>query len=61
MFLLLDLGLFIVFTVTITVRYIRWPAIWKLTWHHPVHSLFIGTFPMASFLRPRFRPSRSLS
>ncbi|KAL7409010.1 voltage-dependent anion channel-domain-containing protein [Mrakia frigida] len=49
MFLLLDLALFFTFTTVISVRYIRWPQIWALTWHHPTHSLFIGTFPMSLF------------
>ncbi|KAG8988801.1 Plasma membrane sulfite pump involved in sulfite metabolism [Tulasnella sp. JGI-2019a] len=49
MFLVLDTILFAAFTITIATRYIRFPEIWRLTWTHESHSLYIGTIPMSLF------------
>jgi tellurite resistance protein TehA-like permease len=47
-FLLLDTFLFALFFVAMTLRYILFPKIWKATWKHETHSLYIGTFPASA-------------
>lgn len=43
----LNVTLFALFTVLSMLRYILWPEIWRAMVHHPIQSLFIGTFPIA--------------
>ncbi|KAI0298490.1 voltage-dependent anion channel-domain-containing protein [Russula brevipes] len=40
--------LFVLFTVATIIRYVRHPDIWSIMIRHPVHSLFVGTFPMGA-------------
>lgn len=45
-FLLLDIAIFIFFSVITVARYVLYPAIFPAMLSHPVHSLFLGTIPM---------------
>lgn len=46
-FFFLNCFLFVLFTLISIIRYTRYPwVIWPML-HHPVQSMFIGTFPMA--------------
>ncbi|KAI9068273.1 hypothetical protein FKP32DRAFT_173940 [Trametes sanguinea] len=45
-FFFLNLALFVVFNLLTIARYIIFPDIWSLMIHHPVQSLFVGTYPM---------------
>ncbi|TRM69752.1 voltage-dependent anion channel-domain-containing protein [Schizophyllum amplum] len=44
----LNVFLFLIFTAISTARYMLFPGIWSLMIHHPVQSLFLGTFPMGA-------------
>jgi len=46
-FLILDTVLFVLFSVAICTRYIKYPAVFALTITHPTHSMFLGTIPMS--------------
>ncbi|CDZ98037.1 Voltage-dependent anion channel [Phaffia rhodozyma] len=48
-FVVVDTILFTTFTIIFAVRYLRWPEIWPLTMRHPMHSLFLGCYPMSCF------------
>ncbi|KAH8119498.1 voltage-dependent anion channel [Phellopilus nigrolimitatus] len=45
-FLLLNLALFIILTIVGATRYTAFRNIWATMIHHPVASLYLGTFPM---------------
>jgi tellurite resistance protein TehA-like permease len=45
-FLLLNLVLFVIFLGMSVVRYLMFPDIWNIMLHHPVQSMYLGTFPM---------------
>ncbi|CDO69364.1 hypothetical protein BN946_scf184961.g6 [Trametes cinnabarina] len=45
-FFFLNLALFIVFNIFTIARYIIFPDTWSLMIHHPIQSLYIGTYPM---------------
>ncbi|KIY64145.1 hypothetical protein CYLTODRAFT_438308 [Cylindrobasidium torrendii FP15055 ss-10] len=45
-FLLLNIGLFLLFSAISIVRYTTWPDIWFIMSSHPAQSMFTGTFPM---------------
>ncbi|KAI8972220.1 voltage-dependent anion channel [Trametes punicea] len=47
-FFFLNLALFIIFNALTIARYVIFPDIWPLMIHHPVQSLFIGTYPMGA-------------
>lgn len=45
-FLILDIALFILFSIFTISRYVLYPEIFPAMLNHPVHSLFLGTIPM---------------
>lgn len=45
-FFFLNLVLFVLFNIITISRFIFFPDIWSLMVHHPVQSLFLGTYPM---------------
>ncbi|KAI0630203.1 voltage-dependent anion channel [Trametes polyzona] len=45
-FFFLNLALFILFNVFTIARYTIWPDIWTMMIHHPIQSLYVGTYPM---------------
>ena len=45
-FFVLNVILFVIFTLLSIVRYTMYPEIWKAMIRHPTQSLFLGTFPM---------------
>ncbi|KAF2258283.1 C4-dicarboxylate transporter/malic acid transport protein-like protein [Lojkania enalia] len=45
-FFAMNCFLFLVMFLISVLRYTLYPATWKLMIHHPVQSLFLGTFPM---------------
>ncbi|KAI0332354.1 C4-dicarboxylate transporter/malic acid transport protein [Cubamyces sp. BRFM 1775] len=45
-FFFLNLALFVVFNALTLARYIMFPDIWSMMIHHPIQSLFVGTYPM---------------
>ncbi|KAI0821618.1 voltage-dependent anion channel [Trametes gibbosa] len=47
-FFFLNLALFIVFNVITAARYIMFPDIWSTMIHHPIQSLYTGTYPMGA-------------
>lgn len=47
-FLFMGLALFLLFTAISVARYTLYPDIWHRMVHHPVQSLYLGTFPMAA-------------
>ncbi|KAF5348628.1 hypothetical protein D9758_006850 [Tetrapyrgos nigripes] len=47
-FMLLNLVLFLTFSVITLARYLMFPDIWRVMIHHPIQSLYIGTFPMGA-------------
>ncbi|KAI6113240.1 voltage-dependent anion channel [Pisolithus croceorrhizus] len=47
-FFFLDLALFLLFTAISLARYTLYPNIWHRMIHHPVQSLYLGTFPMGA-------------
>ena len=53
----LNIVLFLTFCMISAIRYFRYPGLWTIMVHHPVQSLFLGTFPMGErpippFIRP---------
>ncbi|KAK7472540.1 Plasma membrane sulfite pump involved in sulfite metabolism [Stygiomarasmius scandens] len=44
----LNLVLFLLFSVITIARYCLFPNVWRFMIHHPVQSLYIGTFPMGA-------------
>ncbi|KAI6046164.1 voltage-dependent anion channel [Pisolithus marmoratus] len=47
-FFCLGLALFLLFTAISMARYTLYPNIWYRMIHHPVQSLYLGTFPMGA-------------
>ncbi|KAA1471684.1 hypothetical protein DENSPDRAFT_799821 [Dentipellis sp. KUC8613] len=47
-FFFLNLTIFILFTAISIARYLMFPSIWSIMIHHPVHSLYVATFPMGA-------------
>lgn len=45
-FLILDMILFVAFSILTVARYVLYPEIFPAMLSHPVHSLFLGTIPM---------------
>ncbi|KAF1957977.1 putative C4-dicarboxylate transporter/malic acid transport protein [Byssothecium circinans] len=45
-FFIINVVLFCLYFAISVLRYSLYPATWKLTFHHPLESLFIGTVPM---------------
>lgn len=45
-FLILNTIIFSVFLFMTIARYVKFPQIWSIMIHHPVQSMFVGTFPM---------------
>ena len=45
-FFVLNLALFVLFSVLSCLRYILYPQLWSKVIHHPHQSLFLGTFPV---------------
>ncbi|KAL1735630.1 voltage-dependent anion channel [Schizophyllum commune] len=50
----LNVLMFLVFSAISAARYLLFPGVWSLMIHHPVQSLFLGTFPMGEH---KFPPS----
>ncbi|KAL1735596.1 voltage-dependent anion channel [Schizophyllum commune] len=44
----LNIVLFLTFCMISAIRYFRYPGLWTIMVHHPVQSLFLGTFPMGA-------------
>ncbi|KAI5889727.1 uncharacterized protein SCHCODRAFT_02635448 [Schizophyllum commune H4-8] len=44
----LNVLMFLVFSAISAARYLLFPGVWSLMIHHPVQSLFLGTFPMGA-------------
>jgi len=49
-FMFLNLVLFLLFSVITIARYCLFPNVWRFMIHHPVQSLYIGTFPMGKYI-----------
>ena len=47
-FFFLNLALFVIFNIITISRFMFYPKIWSLMVHHPVQSLFLGTYPMGA-------------
>jgi tellurite resistance protein TehA-like permease len=47
-FFFLNLILFTLFSAMSLARYIVFPGIWSIMIHHPIQSLYLGTFPMGA-------------
>ncbi|KAL1748623.1 voltage-dependent anion channel [Schizophyllum fasciatum] len=58
----LNVLMFLVFSAISASRYLLFPGVWSLMIHHPVQSLFLGTFPMGehNFSPNRIRRGKSL-